>query len=48
MTNHKPAGVKLPVFAQLCKLIPFHRTASLAKKHGIGKEAAPSRRGAMS
>jgi hypothetical protein len=39
MTNRKPAGAKLPVLAQLCKLIPSHLTASLAKKHGIDKQA---------
>ena len=39
MTNRKPARAKLPVLAQLCKLIPSHLTASLAKKHGIDKQA---------
>ena len=39
MTNHKPAKANLPVLAQLCKLIPSHLTASLAKKHGIDKQA---------
>lgn len=39
MINRKPATAKLPVLAQLCKLIPTHLTASLAKKHGIDKQA---------
>ena len=39
MTNHKPARAALPVLTQLCKLIPSHLTASLAKKHGIDKQA---------
>lgn len=39
MTNHKPARAKLPILTQLCKLIPSHLTASLAKKHGIDKQA---------
>ena len=39
MTNHKPARAKLPVLTQLCKLIPSHLTASLAKKYGIDKQA---------
>ena len=39
MTNHTPAREKLPVLTQLCKLIPSHLTASLAKKHGIDKQA---------
>jgi hypothetical protein len=39
MINHKPAKTNLPVLTQLCKLIPSHLTASLAKKHGIDKQA---------
>jgi hypothetical protein len=39
MINHKPAKTNLPVLTQLCKLIPSHLTASLAKKYGIDKQA---------
>ena len=39
MTNHKPAKENLPILTQLCKLMPSHLTASLAKKHGIDKQA---------
>ena len=39
MTNLKPARATLPILTQLCKLIPSHLTTSLAKKHGIDKQA---------
>jgi len=39
MINRKPDRAKLPVLAQLCKLIPFHLNASLAKKHRTDKQA---------
>lgn len=39
MNNRKPAAAKLPVLAQLCKLIPTHLTASLAKQYGIDRQA---------
>ncbi len=39
MINHKPAKANLPILTQLCKLIPSHLTASLAKKYGIDKQA---------
>ena len=39
MKNHKPAKAKLPVLAQVCKLIPTHLTAQLATKYGIDKQA---------
>jgi hypothetical protein len=35
MTNHQTARTKLPILPQLCKVIPSHLTANLAKKHGI-------------
>ena len=39
MKNIKPAKAKLPVFAQLCKLIPPHLVSKLAREHGIDKQA---------
>lgn len=39
MKNKKPAGSKLPVFAQLCKLIPPHLVPKLAREHGIDKQS---------
>lgn len=39
MKNNKPAKATLPVFAQLCKLIPAHLVAKLARRHGIDKQA---------
>gem|GEM_PF-5398075 len=39
MTNLKPTRAKLPILTQLCKLIPSHLDASLAKKHAIDKQA---------
>ena len=33
MNNRKPATSKLPVLAQLCKLIPPHLVAKLAREH---------------
>ena len=39
MKNNKPAKAKLPVFSQLCKLIPSHLVSKLARKHGIDKQA---------
>ena len=33
MTNHQTARAKLPILTQLCKVIPSHLTANLAKKH---------------
>lgn len=39
MKNKKPARSKLPVFAQLCKLIPPHLVPKLAREHGIDKQA---------
>lgn len=38
MKNQKPAKSKLPVFAQLCKLIPPHLVPKLAREHGIDKQ----------
>jgi len=38
MKNHKPAKAKLPVLAQVCKLIPTHLTDKLATKYGIDKQ----------
>ncbi len=35
MNHHKTAWAKLPILTQLCKVIPSHLTANLAKKHGI-------------
>ena len=35
MTNHQTARAKLPILPQLCKVIPSHLTANLAKNHGI-------------
>ena len=39
MKNIKPAKARLPVFAQLCKLIPPHLVPKLAREHGIDKQA---------
>ena len=39
MKNYKPAKAKLPVLAELCKLIPGHLVAKLARAHGIDKQA---------
>lgn len=39
MNNTKPARSKLPVLAQLCKLIPPHLVAKLAREHGVDKKA---------
>lgn len=39
MKNRKPAKAKLPVLAQVCKLIPTHLTAKLATRYGIDKQA---------
>lgn len=39
MKNQKPAKSRLPVFAQLCKLIPPHLVSKLAREHGIDKQA---------
>ena len=39
MINRKPAKSKLPVLAQVCKLIPPHLVAKLARKHGVDKQA---------
>jgi len=39
MIPKKPANSRLPVLTQLCKLIPTHLTASLARKHGSDKQA---------
>ena len=39
MENQKPAHSKLPVFAQLCKLIPPHLVPKLDREHGIDKQA---------
>lgn len=33
MNHHKTARAKLPILTQLCKVIPSHLTANLAKKH---------------
>jgi hypothetical protein len=38
MKENKPAKAKLPVLAQLCKLIPGHLVAKLAREHGIDKQ----------
>jgi hypothetical protein len=37
--KNKPVKAKLPVLTQLCKLIPPHLVATLARKHGIDKQA---------
>jgi hypothetical protein len=37
--NKKPAKSNLPVLAQVCKLIPPHLVAKLARAHGIDKQA---------
>ena len=37
--KNKPVRSKLPVLAQLCKLIPAHLVPKLARKHGIDKQA---------
>ena len=39
MNNKKPATSKLPVLAQLCKLIPPHLVPKLAREHGADKKA---------
>lgn len=39
MKNQKPTKSRLPVFAQLCKLIPPHLVSKLAREHGIDKQA---------
>ena len=37
--KNTPAKSKLPVLAQLCKLIPGHLVTNLARKHGVDKQA---------
>ena len=37
--KNKPTKAKLPVFTQLCKLIPAHLVPKLAREHGIDKQA---------
>jgi hypothetical protein len=37
--KNKPAKAKMPVLAQLCKLIPGHLVPKLAREHGIDKQA---------
>jgi len=37
--NNKPTKAKLPVLTHLCKLIPPHLVAKLARKYGIDKQA---------
>ena len=37
--KNKPAKAKLPVFTQLCKLIPAHLVPKLARRNGIDKQA---------
>ena len=39
MKNQKPAKARLPVFAQLCKLIPAQLVPKLAREHGVDKQA---------
>jgi len=39
MIKKKPAKSKIPVLAQICKLIPGHLVSKLARKHGIDKQA---------
>ena len=39
MKKTKPARSKLPVLAQLCKLIPPHLVPRLAREHGIDRQA---------
>ena len=39
MKNDKPAAAKLSVLAQVCKLIPGHLVAKLARKHEVEKKA---------
>lgn len=39
MSDRKPARSRLPVLAQLCKLIPPHLNAKLAREHGVDAKA---------
>ena len=39
MNRKKPAKSKLPVLAQVCKLIPPHLVPKLARDHGVDKQA---------
>jgi hypothetical protein len=37
--NNKPAKARIPVLAQICKLIPGGLVSKLARKHGLDKQA---------
>ena len=39
MVKSKPAKARVPVLAQISKLIPIHLVPKLARKHGIDKQA---------
>jgi hypothetical protein len=39
MKNKQPAKSDAIVLSQLCKLIPQHLVAKIARKYGIGKQA---------